>query len=376
MSLELRLENNRVAGRSKKCTGVYLERRRVGEIINFGSMAVFRSGDTSRSFPSDLAARKWVEDTYKASQQGPKPKADTRPTASAAPPPKNELPRAKPPEPDTRPAFPDHPDEIERTIYSIMRDCGDLEVTPPDTDLPLLTLDDVLWAGTNHLLGQDPRNGGTVLQAKRMMVNAAIRRLGHFLPPDFDQTARRNRLLQNHVVAVKERQKEAGPALAQALMQAIERKPDLVEVARQLEPEPAPASMEPPGYGEQPDFDDLYEPFDIADYFEDAELAAENPPELAPDPAPDPAPEPKTYEKIAALAVAPPKTSAPPSTEKPRRAPGKRGPNAKFTAQQTREIRAKFWHGEPAEKLSTTYGTSPATVYRIVEGTYIPRPEA
>lgn len=368
MSLELRLENNRVAGRSKKCTGVYLERQRVGEIINFGSMAVFKSGDTSRSFPSDLAARKWIEDTYKASQQGPKPKADTRPTASAAPPPKNEVPAHKAPEPNTRPAFPDHPDEIERTIYSMMRECGDLEVTPPDTDLPLLTLDDVLWAGVNHLLGQDPRNGGTVLQAKRMMVNAIIRRMGHYLPPDFDQTARRNRLLQNHVVAVKAREREAGPALAQALMKAIEKKPDLVET--KPDPAPEPVSIEPPD--EQPDFDDLYEPFDIADYFEEAELAAEDPPELAPDPAP----ERKTYENIAALAVAPPKTPAPQSTEKPRQPPGKRGPIAKFTVQQTREIRAKFWHGEPAAKLSTTYGTSPATVYRIVEGTYIPRPEA
>jgi DNA-binding transcriptional regulator YiaG len=373
MPLELRPEPNGNHGRSKKITGVYVDRRRVGEIVNFGSMAVFKSGEESRSFPSDSDARKWIEVAYAASQQGPGHKPDTRPTASAAPPPPSAArlsspkpaPKPEPAPKDTRPAFPADADDIERVIYSMMRDCGDLEVTPPDTNLPIMTLDDILWAGANDLLGRDPKNGGVVLQAKRVLVNAVIRQMGHYLPPDFDQTARRNQLLKQNAAAARERHRTEPAPIAQALLKAIG-----------IKTETAPPESPPESHieqSDQPDYDypdAVFSRSDVADLFEEAELAAESPPKTPLKPPQNPEPTLSTYKEVARLAAAP-------QPEKPTpRVKGGRGPHAKFDLKETKEIRAKLWHGASEDELAKAYNTSVPTVRRIAEGTYVPRPEA
>jgi hypothetical protein len=380
MPLELRPEPNGQSGRSKKITGIYVDRKRIGEIVNFGSMAVFRSGDSSRSFPSDRDARAWVEVAYAAAQQGPGAKPpDTRPTASAAPPPSSRLsnpklaapapaPAPTPPVRDTRPAFPADADEIEHAIYSMMRECGDLEVTPPGTGLPPLTLDDILWAGANDLLGRDSKNGGIVLQAKRMLINAVIRQMGHYLPPDFDQTAKRNQLLKHNAAVAKERQRMEPAPIAQALMKAIGIKPE-AEAA----PPPSPPSES--SNPESPDdaFDDGFdEPFDVADLFEAAEIAAESILKPVPKPPENRDPAPISYKEVARLAVAPQPEKPPVEVDRFKR---KTGCVAKFNLNQTKEIRARLWHGADEKYLAQTYNTSVATVRRIVEGTYVPRPD-
>jgi hypothetical protein len=337
MPLEFRTEQKGHGGKSRSCMGVYADQRRVGEVLDLGSMIVFKSGAGSRSFPNISTARRWLEDTYKAHNQGPKPTPDTRPTASSIAPP--------------RTSFPDHPDQIERTIYEMMRDAGSLIVTPPGTNLPPMTLDMVLRAGVAQLLGPDPANSGTVLQAKRTLINTIVRRMGHYLPADFDQTARRNKLLQNHVVAAKNRMAADPPALAQALFRAIEKKPELAA--------PESASESQP-YHDYPDD----EPFDVADLFEQAEKAAESPPESAPAPIPA-----EVIEELAVLAT------SPLPTQKRPKGRGATGNIPKFNARETQQIRAKCWHGTPEKDLAAEYNTSLPTIYRIVEGTYVPREE-
>lgn len=370
MSLEFRTERP-TSGKSKKCTGVYFDKKRVGEVINYGSMAVFRTDSGSRTFPNDMAAKQYVETAYTASHQGP---PDPRPTASATPPAQPQ--RLSQPAPtDDRKRLPDNPDDTERLLFDIMRDIGEVEVTPPDTDLPLMTLDDVLWSGVNHILGNDPHNGGTVLQAKRMVVNTIIRRMGHYLPADFDRTARHNPLLRYNAAAAAERFRTAPTAIAREL---VKKKPDLVESAP--EPEPAATAASP-----QPDYDYPDSLFDISDMFEvherrlEQQMLPESPetlpesPQNLPESPPKPDLEPAHYVEAAVLATSP-VIEYPPVKTLPDRPAGAR--IAKFNSAETKQIRAKYWQGVPADELVREYGTSIPTIHRIAEGTYSPRLKA